>query len=318
MEQPFGAPPAPALPPQGPIAPGSGLRPPEPDEPRRLKPWQAWLFTLIGCVGALVVSTAAAIVAGIIVMVVTGEMGTTPQEMEALLATPAVFITSIVATGAMLIGAALLAPIIVRAPIRETLGLRGAHPLAFVAGVIGTLGLAPLGDVLVTAFAKIAPDLTFGNLELITEFVESIPFAAAWPLIALSPGISEELFFRGMLQRGLGNRTKAVVLAGLAFAFFHMDPHHVVGVIPIGLYLGFVAARSGSTIVAMVCHIANNTAALLQSHLTWLEVGHGTDAPMPWWLPVTGLLVAAAATALLLAVTRKKPALPPAVSAAAG
>ena len=52
--------------------------------------------------------------------------------------------------------------------------------------------------------------------------------------------------------------------------------------------------------------------------LTWLEVGHGTDAPMPWWLPVTGLLVAAGATALLLAVTRKKPAPPPAVSAAAG
>ena len=58
-----------------------------------------------------------------------------------------------------------------------------------------------------------------------------------------------------------GCLTLAVLVSGTAFALFHVDPVHVVGVLPLGLFLSWVAQRS-NTSVTIFAHVANNSIAL--------------------------------------------------------
>jgi membrane protease YdiL (CAAX protease family) len=106
-------------------------------------------------------------------------------------------------------------------------------------------------------------------------------------VLALLPGFGEELLFRGLLLRSFSTRSIGVVASGVGFALFHVDPHHIAGVLPLGLFLSWVASRS-STSVTIVAHVVNNTMALVATHVTALDVGYGTERAMPSsWLPVS-------------------------------
>jgi membrane protease YdiL (CAAX protease family) len=59
----------------------------------------------------------------------------------------------------------------------------------------------------------------------------------------------------------------AILLTSTVFALVHFDPQHVVAVLPIGLYLGWAAWRSGSVWLSMLLHALNNLAAVLLGRL---------------------------------------------------
>lgn len=85
-------------------------------------------------------------------------------------------------------------------------------------------------------------------------------------LVSIAPGICEEILFRGYIQTRLVQRMNFVVAIGLSsfmFALAHLDPIHVLGVIPIGLWLGFVRYSSGSIFPAMLAHAVNNAFAII-------------------------------------------------------
>jgi membrane protease YdiL (CAAX protease family) len=79
------------------------------------------------------------------------------------------------------------------------------------------------------------------------------------------PGIVEELLFRGYLQSRLLQRWPPLLAVGasaLIFSAAHLDPIHVLGVIPLGVWLGTVAWRAGSVWPAILCHAVNNAVAV--------------------------------------------------------
>lgn len=87
-------------------------------------------------------------------------------------------------------------------------------------------------------------------------------------LVAIMPGISEEMLFRGYVQRRLLARLPVWAAIGISsslFATAHMEPMHGIAVFPLGCWLGVVAWRSGSIILAILCHIMNNTLAIVSS-----------------------------------------------------
>lgn len=83
-------------------------------------------------------------------------------------------------------------------------------------------------------------------------------------VIAVVPAIAEELLFRGMIQRsfeqGLDPR-RGLLLTGLIFAFYHLNPFSFIPLIALGIYLGFLVLRSESVIVSMAAHFYNNAFA---------------------------------------------------------
>jgi membrane protease YdiL (CAAX protease family) len=84
-------------------------------------------------------------------------------------------------------------------------------------------------------------------------------------LLGVAPAIGEELFFRGLVQRGLEARFGpgiAIPLASLMFAAIHGDAVHALAALVLGLYLGAVAHLSGGIRAAMLCHAVNNLVAV--------------------------------------------------------
>ena len=91
--------------------------------------------------------------------------------------------------------------------------------------------------------------------------------ALALCVLAVLPGLCEELFFRGALQNLLRTRPMsahlAVWVAAICFSLLHAQP---IGMIPralLGAGFGYVALWSGSLWTAIVCHMLNNALVVL-------------------------------------------------------
>jgi len=80
-------------------------------------------------------------------------------------------------------------------------------------------------------------------------------------VVALVPAISEELLFRGLVQRSFEQVTPGIrgaVIAGLIFGAYHLNPFSLVPVAALGIYFGFVVYRTRNIIVAVSAHFFNN------------------------------------------------------------
>jgi membrane protease YdiL (CAAX protease family) len=258
------------------------------DEEPRLTLWQAVLTVLLGAAGAQL--------AGAIAQeVMRATLGPIAHGGNALQIRPATLAVAMIVTELTLIGAALLAPLSIGATVRRALGLRPAPPLVFLAAALGTVLLGPLADLMMRAMERLLPDMNLGVVAMLHQIIKQLSPLLAWPVFALLPGIAEELMFRGLLQNAARSRNVGIAVSALGFAAFHLDPHHIAGVLPLGFFLAWVGARCG-TLVTIVAHIANNTLAIIAVHSETLDVGYGTSEPMPWsWLPVSLVLAALAA-----------------------
>lgn len=189
---------------------------------------------------------------------------------------------------------ALAGALLIARPVRDTLALTrprsGAAATARI--VAGQLGYGVLVSV-----ALAASGITEGSsIERMDRAMgAAAPQMVAWLAlgVALAPGIGEELLFRGLALGALLDRAgpvRALVVSTLAFAVLHLDPAHALGAGLLGLYLGAARIATGSTLVAIVCHVANNAFAVALSTQRW-----------PLWADRLAL-VAAAGLALLGAI----------------
>lgn len=85
-------------------------------------------------------------------------------------------------------------------------------------------------------------------------------------IVAVTPGLCEEFFFRGMVlgsyEKKYGLFTGAVMSAVL-FGFFHFNPMNLLGPIFLGLMFSWVLQVTGSIWTAMYAHMVNNGVAVL-------------------------------------------------------
>jgi uncharacterized protein len=96
------------------------------------------------------------------------------------------------------------------------------------------------------------------------------PFWLSVLAIGVGPGVVEELFCRGFLGRGLVGRhgwVLGVSLTSLLFGLLHLEPVHVVITLLIGVGLHFTLAASRSLWVPVLLHATNNTLSVLQWRL---------------------------------------------------
>lgn len=80
-------------------------------------------------------------------------------------------------------------------------------------------------------------------------------------LLTIPPGLCEETFFRGFVQRRLSGRWPALLAIGLpalVFAWSHAGTYNAVAVLPVGLWFGYVTWTTRSVWPAIFCHAFNN------------------------------------------------------------
>ena len=202
-----------------------------------------------------------------------------------------VITTSLLVTALGLVVPGLLAARVARVPAREALGFRPAKPALFVAAVVGIAALGPVSDLLVRLYDARFPGHSMDNLALLVGIARREPWWIAVPLLALVPGLGEEVFFRGLVLRSIRRPWLAIPISALGFAAIHLDPPHVVGVIPLGFYLAYVAYRADSTWVTIVAHAANNTIAVIAAK-TGLPGSAADEPPPPLGWVIGGVFVA--------------------------
>lgn len=103
-------------------------------------------------------------------------------------------------------------------------------------------------------------------------------------LIAFTPALCEEHFFRGFLQQGLGRKHKwfALISVGLIFGFFHVSVYRAPILSFFGIILAYVAWKSRSIWPGMILHFMHNALTLKGpewARLPFEEPVHGGEVP---------------------------------------
>lgn len=86
-------------------------------------------------------------------------------------------------------------------------------------------------------------------------------------MIALIPGIGEELLFRGVIlkifRRWTNNVHLAVIISAILFSALHMQFYGFLPRMVLGLLLGYVFVYTGSLWVPILIHFINNASAII-------------------------------------------------------
>ena len=261
--------------------------------------WQAALWVFLGGFGA---QFAGGLASGVL-RAWLASLGVPRAQLDE---SPAVIVPALLVSGLSLCAVALLAAAQTGAPSAQVLRLRPAPLQCYGAAAFGTVMLGPAADTMMRAAQRYFPDLSLGVVPMLQELVLGIPLYVALPAFALLPGVSEELMFRGLLMNAAGVGRFGIWVSALSFALFHIDPHHVAGVLPLAFFLAWVGARCG-TLVTIFAHVINNAAAIAAAHSEALSVGYGTEKEMPWtWLP-TSLALVALSVMVIARTTRPPP-----------
>jgi membrane protease YdiL (CAAX protease family) len=152
--------------------------------------------------------------------------------------------------------------------------------LGFARGRLGTrhVAIATLGVLALSHALEAAVDLSGAVSPALGRFDDALagidPAAALFPFVALTcaSAFGEEVFFRGLLQRGLARRIgapAAIALASLAFGAAHGDWVHGAAAGLLGAFLGLIAHAADSIRPAIAAHAANNAVALLEQLFDW-------------------------------------------------
>jgi membrane protease YdiL (CAAX protease family) len=90
-------------------------------------------------------------------------------------------------------------------------------------------------------------------------------------MIALLPAIGEELLFRGVIQRLLGDWSKnshvAVWTTAVLFSAMHMQFYGFIPRMMLGALLGYLLVWSGSLWLSIIAHFVNNASAVILTYL---------------------------------------------------
>lgn len=262
--------------------------------------WTVFIAYLVAIIAAVTLGG----IALITVMLARGELDASGLPSPELLSSALGVFVMIVPSQLGFGGVALMAALSSREPFRTRLGLTRIRLSAWKVGVFLLVAMIPLGLQIVFAPFKQAatqnPSPLTGPLEMLSDMAGAgdTPLQAALviAMFSLAPGIMEELLFRGYILGRLLKRwhpVKAIMVTALLFSAAHLHPLHALGVLPLGVLLGFITWRCGSVIPAMLLHTANNMSIALTHRVTSeLEIW-GSDAATGMCV-IIGLAVMAA------------------------
>lgn len=130
--------------------------------------------------------------------------------------------------------------------------------------------------ILITIFsypvAVFLNNLMLAFLSLFGEFVPSVVplpeskklYLLSLFILAITPGICEEVMFRGTIMNayeGLG-KNRAIVFSAILFGLFHINLQNLIGPIFLGLIFGIVVYKTNSIYSSILGHILNNGIAM--------------------------------------------------------
>lgn len=183
-----------------------------------------------------------------------------------------------------------------RVPIREALRLRPVGPALMVTSLLAGIGGWGIAILLVILLDKFGLSAIAGGSLSVSSTAELFLVLIVG---AVMPGICEEALFRGAIQGVLERRGKwfAILLSGVLFGLFHMDPVRIIAASLLGVFFGWLVVRTGSIVPAMLAHFANNATAISVGHFFKGDLG------TQYWFLASLVVIWLVATFLLYRLT---------------
>lgn len=149
-----------------------------------------------------------------------------------------------------------------KADIKATIGMKVPKVIPSIGGFflwVGALSFMLVYQVLIAEYVPEVPTMAgieevFNDLSVTMQFI----------FIALTPGICEEILFRGLALKPIEDKLgakRAVLITALLFSLMHLDIVRLIPTFLLGCVLGLVTLASGSILPAMGLHILNNAFA---------------------------------------------------------
>ncbi|WBW97671.1 CPBP family intramembrane glutamic endopeptidase [Oceanirhabdus sp. W0125-5] len=126
-----------------------------------------------------------------------------------------------------------------------------------------------------------------GNISLLGSIVATVFFAP----------ISEEIFFRGVILRGLlrtYNKKTAVFVSAILFALFHLNIYVFIPAVIVGLFIGWTMIKFNSIIPCILIHSLYNGFPRILKYIFNIKIqGFNIDSQMvefqPLWFNILGV-----------------------------
>ena len=162
---------------------------------------------------------------------------------------------------------------------------------------------ALLWSVLAGASVVFLSDVLTSKLNFLPDLLKSTfdALQAGWQgivCVALLGPVLEELLFRGAVTKVLLRRYRpavAIVVSGLLFGIFHLNPAQIVGAALAGFLFAWIYWRTGSLVPCIVVHVLNNSLSVFLG-IRYPEAESLTDVlgvEWPWGGIAVSLLVLA-------------------------
>jgi sodium transport system permease protein len=203
----------------------------------------------------------------------------------------------------------LLAPVVAvialfRFVPRDALGLRAPT----VRGVLGAVLIGASGWTLAATLIRLFPP----PRALVEQLSDTLllggkPFPIVLLVVAVTPALCEELFFRGLVFAGLRRHGAwvTVLVSALLFALLHGSIYRLLPTFFLGAVMGWVRLVTRSVAPGVIVHALNNgiAVAILFYKPSWAESAAGGDS-----LPLGIVAAGAAVFALGLAALPRRAA----------
>lgn len=143
--------------------------------------------------------------------------------------------------------------------------------------VLATVSAAYMSD----AITKWLPEMP-ESMEKLLKGLTAGPLWASLLSVSVMAPFFEEWLCRGEVMRGLLQRVKpvwAIIISAAFFAIIHLNPWQAVPAFILGCLFGYVYYKTGSLLLTMLMHCANNTFSVCLSRIdavkgadTWLDI----------------------------------------------
>ena len=156
--------------------------------------------------------------------------------------------------------------LISKCDLRETLRLKKTHWLAIIIVPAFVVALEPL-MTLINAISLLWVESA--TTELATGLVSNHKLWVSTLLMAVTPGIVEELAYRGVIMGSYryGSRLAAIIIGGIMFGAMHMNFNQMAYAMVLGMMLGFLAEATGSIFTTMYAHFCFNEISVIISYI---------------------------------------------------
>jgi sodium transport system permease protein len=160
-----------------------------------------------------------------------------------------------------LFGLTLLYALLTRRSPVPAFALRPAAAVAWAGATLMALGGWMVANLIGQWVLAPPPEYIEAFRRMLFPETQARGLLASLALFALTPAVCEEMFFRGLILRGLLTRVPpatAIALCAAMFGIYHVDLYRLVPTTLLGGMLGFIAWRSGSLGPSILAHFLNN------------------------------------------------------------